>query len=89
MAHGVYAVSDEDDQDVIYVGRSIRHCEGLGGRIHDHCHVRQPANLLSKIPEGRERIRRFWIRHILIEDSLVRRSTECYLISVFHPRLNK
>jgi hypothetical protein len=43
MKHGVYVVSDEEDREVIYVGRSVKHKEGLGGRIYDHCNVREPA----------------------------------------------
>ena len=86
----MYLICAIDDDTVIYVGRSVRHVEGLAGRLYDHCYVKEAGNLIVKLALPRDILKqRYYVRHIFIEDPIERRDLEYYLIALFRPKFNK
>jgi excinuclease UvrABC nuclease subunit len=88
-AHGVYLVSDEEDRTVIYAGKSMTNREGVAGRIYDHVNVPESGNLCTRLPGGKEAVKKKLIRVVAVADKIERRDLENVLIAALHPTLNR
>jgi hypothetical protein len=64
--HGIYAFTDPDDHEIVYIGMSTRHKNGIGGRARHH--ERKNRGLQRKLAVNQERFREYNVRIHRIDD---------------------
>jgi hypothetical protein len=86
--HGIYAFTDPDDKELVYIGKSISHRRGVGGRARHHA---RPGRSLQKkkLKIDEESFRNYHVRVHEIEDPFVRGAAELYGIAVYAPKGNR
>jgi len=87
--HGVYAISDEEDSGVIYVGKSKPGTEGIGQCLRDHLRGGGDSDLGTWLGGDRGRAGRCLVRFIEAPDYIDRRNLEALAIAVLSPKYNK
>jgi len=87
--HGVYAISDEKDSGVIYVGASKSGTDGIGQRLSDHLRGGGDSDLGTWLGGDREKAVRCLVRFIEAPDYIDRRNLEALAIAVLSPKYNK
>lgn len=87
--HGVYVITDPDDNEIVYVGRSISARDGLGQRIYDHIYNSESSDLNQKLGGDRELTKRHLIRIVELPDFDIRRFAEHFGIAILQPKLNR
>jgi hypothetical protein len=85
--HGVYAISDTDDQ-IVYMGCTYDGGDGLRGRAKQHI-TANCKNDLNRMLGDRELAKNYFIRVAKISDYNQRRFAEYFGIAVYEPKLNK
>ena len=88
IVQGVYVISDPDDAEVVYVGRTIKALEGLRQRIRDHIKNSEPSDLNQKLGGDRDLAANHNVRVLPISDADERRLTEAFATGVLNPKFN-
>ena len=87
--HGVYAISNPNDDEIVYVGMSKTAKDGVGQRLSDHLNNKEAATLKSMAGGDKKKAEEYCVR-ILEEDAFItRRNLEAFAIGVLSPRFNK
>jgi hypothetical protein len=84
---GMYAFTDPDDEEVVYIGKSMKHRRGVGGRARHH--ARPGGSLQRKLGVNQDRFYEYNVRVRPISDSLICGAAEVYGIAVYMPKANK
>lgn len=87
--HGVYAISDPEDFELIYVGMSKTGKEGVSERLWDHLNDREAAVLKSMVGGDKKKAEQYFVRIIEEDDYITRRNLEALAIGALSPRYNK
>jgi hypothetical protein len=84
---GIYVFTDPEDKEIVYIGKSISHWRGVGGRARHH--ERPWRSLQKKLEVDPESFRNYHVRVHEIEDPLIRGTSELYGIAVYVPLGNR
>jgi len=87
--HGVYAISDEEDSCVIYVGMTKTGADGIGQRLYDHLNNNGVSDLKTFLGGDKEKAGECHVRYIEVLEYLDRRNLESLAIAVLSPKHNK
>lgn len=86
---GIYAVSDPDDKQIVYIGKTNNGTKekGLVDRICGH--AANHSQLQIALGVDRKTFKQYQIRAIKVDDPIHRGLTEFYGIAIFHPKANR
>ena len=86
---GVYAISDPEDSEIVYVGMSVKAVGGVGQRLLDHLKNKEKAVLKSMVGGDRKEAERYFVRVFELDDYISRRNLEAFATSTLSPKYNK
>ena len=90
--HGVYAISDPLDEEIIYVGLSKTAKGGIGQRLGDHINLtgKSATSILRTFVGGDISLARSYLVRVLqVDDWTERRNIEAVAIGALSPKFNK
>jgi hypothetical protein len=87
--HGVYAISDPEDTEIVYVGMSKRGVDGVGQRIFDHLMNSGSSDLKIMIGGDKKKAEQYFVRIIEEDDYISRRNLEAVATGTLSPKFNK
>ncbi len=86
--HGVYAISDPSDSEIVYVGMSTTAVEGVGQRLYDHATIKGSPVRVS-IGGDRQMLKVHNVRVIQVDDPIARHNLEAVAIGALSPKYNR
>lgn len=92
LYHGVYAISDPQDLEILYVGMSKNAKGGIGQRLDDHVSLTGESAtsiLRTWIGGDLEIARSYLVRILRVDDYFERRNIEAVAIGALSPKYNK
>ena len=91
-AHGIYAISDENDEAIIYVGMTKTAGGGVGQRLSDHLNMtgKTAKTILRTFMSGdKVAAGKCLVRILEVENRTERRNIESVAIGILSPKFNK
>jgi hypothetical protein len=85
--HGIYEIRETDDNETVYIGKTIRAREGVAQRIWDH--AKQISSLVNDLGITRDRFGEYQVRSIEIQDARFRGLAEYFAIALLDPKGNR
>jgi hypothetical protein len=83
---GIYAITDPEDEHVVYIGKTNKNKDGIRGRVRSH--AGKGRRLLKKLGVTPEVFRKYNVRALAITDASIRGAAELYGIAVHMPKGN-
>jgi hypothetical protein len=82
---GIYAITNPGDYEIVYIGKTNRRKDGIGGRVRQHASKKR--NLQKKLKV--DGINDYYVRVHPIADASIRGAAELYAIAVYMPKGNR